>query len=337
MTNQGPGTLVGWLAIGAALAIAYGAPAQSAERCELTAAELNLCAECVRLIGDFGDGAWAGWTPPPLLIAKGNADYLVGHPGPPPEAVLLPEVAIEGRAILRIEGHLVPAPAATSWQVAGVWCVAIPTLDEFQAAIDSALGKGTLLLTAEAYVRAAVHEAFHAYQMETLGGPAAFPSFDEDSSPTSAGALADAEALQPEAAALAQALAAMTRDDAVSAVSRFLNLRAARRALSPVDIAAEEAAEWTEGSARYAETKLWLVAAEAGAPLCATPQATWGIFLSQLSDLRTIPGSPTDLYYVIGAAQAFVLDGLNAAWKLSFLEEVRSLESMLAASLGAGR
>jgi len=318
------------VAVSASLAAAGAGAAEP-----LSAAELELFGECFRLIERFGAEAWAGWTSPPLLVAKGDADYLIGHPAPPPEAVELVGAALGARRVFRIDGHLVPAAAATAWPVAGTWCVAVPVLDELQAAVDLALGEGVIVLTTESYVRATVHEAFHAHQMQTLGGPDGIPSFDEAASAAEHDELADAARLQPEALALALAMTATTREAAAAAAAQFLALRAARRAATLVSARAERSVEWIEGSARYAETRLWLLAGVAGCSACADPERTWAALLEQLWNLTTIPGTARDAYYAVGAAEGFVLDRLGADWKTAVLPGGRALEDLLAAAVGA--
>ena len=73
---------------------------------------------------------------PPLLIRNGSDDFLVGHPHPPDGFAPAAGVQIDGRPVFRRSGHLVPVPAATAWNVAGVWSVAVPERAEFQAAVD---------------------------------------------------------------------------------------------------------------------------------------------------------------------------------------------------------
>lgn len=323
---------VSLLAISVCLAsVSAGAGSAS----NLSACELELFEECFRLIERFGSEAWLGWTAPPLLIAKGDADYLIGHPSPPPEAVELLGAVVGVRHVFRIDGHLVPVVAATAWPVAGTWCVAIAAPDELQAAVDLALGEGVIVLTTESYIRATIHEAFHAHQMETLDGLAKIPSFDEAASAAESGSLGDAALLQREASALAMALTAITREEAASSAAQFLQLRATRRTTSHVSVSAEESAEWIEGSARYAETRLWLLAGEAGHPLCANPEQTWTVFLEQLWNLTAIPGTSRDVYYAIGAAEGFVLDRLGVDWKAAVLPGRRALERLLADAVGA--
>jgi hypothetical protein len=319
------------------VAIAATPEIQAVPSHQLTEADLEAFRQCLGLLDEFGHDVWTAWSAPPLLVAKENLDYLIGHPAAPREAVPLPGVAVSGRDVLSMEGHLVPVPAATAWPVAGIWCVAIPVPDEFQAAVDRVLGEGSIVVTAQAYIRAVVHEAFHAFVMQSIGGPAGIPSFADTgrSPPAGSGVLSDAAALQAEALALASALAATARRDVIAAAGQFLVLRASRRAGSQVDIAAEQTLEWTEGLARYAEIKAWILAGGAGDASRVVPDETWSAFLSQLADLDSMPGATSDLHYVLGAAQAFVLDQLAAEWKPAAMPGCLSLEFLLAEALGA--
>ena len=84
-------------------------------------------------------------------------------------------MTVANQLVYRYAGHLVPVPAATAWEVDGIWSVAVPTREEFQQAIDAQLGKGVVQLDAVNYVRAIVHEAFHAYAITAIQGDVPSP------------------------------------------------------------------------------------------------------------------------------------------------------------------
>jgi hypothetical protein len=124
------------------IALTALSPAQ--ELCApLEAADVARLAEVQLLIARHGSQVWPGWdAPAPLLVRKRECEYLIGHPAPPADYTELEGMRIGGRPVFALEGHLTPAPVATSWLVAGVWSVAIPARADFQAAIDEALGPG---------------------------------------------------------------------------------------------------------------------------------------------------------------------------------------------------
>lgn len=333
-----------------ACSVSQGAQAQDSDPA-LTPREQAHIAEIRHLLASAAGDVWPGWEAhiPPLLLRKGAFDYLIGHPDPPPEFIAVPGLIIENEPVLRREGHLLPVPAATSWQVGDVWSAATPVQDEFQQAIDEAVGEGVIVLDDVAFIRAVVHEAFHAYQMTQTGGMDHMPEFVLqsgdftllDTLSASEQAAFDA-ALSEEGQALAAALAPDASDAAIrAAAAEFLELRAVRRAALPASIAAaERGIEWIEGAARYADTRLML---EAGNPDY-TPSAAitlvypkagdvWEDFSAQLADLSTMPGSRRDWYSAMGAGQLFVLDRLLPGWQGRLLNEGIAAEDLLAEAL----
>ena len=307
-----------------------------------TAPEFAEAAEAWQLLTTYGDQVWPGWGVArlPLLIRSGEFDLLVGHPSPPQGFSLLPGAAVADQPVYRYAGHLVPVPAATAWEVGGVWSVAVPTREEFQQAIDAQLGKGVVQLDAANYVRAIVHEAFHAYAMTVIQGDV--PNFGLD--------IDEAEMIQhllalpdldkqyaTEGQALVNALQSTDQQVARDAAARFLELRRTRRAGQDQEIAAyEQTAEWIEGLARYAEIALMLHASRAAPNQAITYPAAaeiWQPFLDQLAKPAASPDGFRGRYYLLGAGQAFVLDRFLPEWKTQVLNEKQSLETILAQAL----
>ncbi|HTP10809.1 MAG TPA: hypothetical protein VMP08_21295, partial [Anaerolineae bacterium] len=255
------------------------------------APEFAEAAEAWHLLNTIGDQVWPGWGAAriPLLIRSGEYDLLVGHPSPPQEFQLLPDVTVADQPVYRYTGHLVPVPAAAAWKVGDVWSVAVPTREEFQQAIDAQLGKGVVNLDAANYVRAIVHEAFHAYAMTVIQGNV--PNFGAD--------VEDGEMIQlltalpdldkqhaAEGQALVNALQATDMQGTREAAAHFLKLRQVRRTAQDQKIAAyEQTTEWVEGLARYAEIALMLRASQITSDNTITyPSAAevWQPFLDQL-------------------------------------------------------
>ncbi len=315
----------------------------------LTPLELAQIAEIRHVLTTYAADVWPGWASdlPPLLFRKGDFDYLIGHPDPPTDFEPVPDLQLNGEPILRMEGHLTPAPVATAWPVGDVWAATTPVRDEFQATVDEILGAGVVILDDAAFIRAVVHEAFHAYQMNAFGGPEHLPDFTYAGNLAWLDILTDDErlalntALVAEGQALNEALAdGATQEEIQAAITKFLRLRDERRAnLSDEATAFERAVEWTEGAARYSDTHLMLLAGsldyiaspEAAAVDLTYPSAetVWEDFRAQLDDILTIPGDYRDRFYVLGAAQMFILDRLTSNWQLRLWEEGAAVEDLL--------
>ena len=294
-------------------------------------------AETWRLLAAQGNIVWPGWGQalPPLLIRSGEYDYLIGHPAPPAGFTRVADLTVAGQPVYRQSQHLVPVPAATTWDVAGVWSLAAPARAEFQRAIDAQLGQGAIKLDSPGYVRALVHEAFHAYAMTRVQRQV--PNFGADGNEAELiqqlAAVPNSDRLYTaEGAALAQALQAADDDTARAAAVEFLKLRHARRASGDQTVAAyEQTTEWVEGLARYAEVALMQRADRAGKAPFDYPAAAdvWQQFLMDLAQPASGPDGFRGRYYLLGAGQAFLLDRLLPAWKTRVLDERQALEDVL--------
>lgn len=300
----------------------------------LSPLDLTRAAEISRVVNLHGNTVWSGWKAPPQLLCKADADYLIGHPQPPADFKPVADFSVSGQPVYRREGHLIPVPAATAWLVAGVWSLALPTLEEFQQAVDQVLGAGVVKLDDPTYVAAAVHEAFHAFQMTALNRPPMF-GFRGDEGKILANLSSQPNLkrqLVLEGQALRGALEATDLSAVWQGVNHFLELRQIRRFhLSPDVAAYEQALEWSEGLARYAEVSLMrLVAGQQSADdRFVYPTTNWQTFLEQVDDVSQIPGTLRDSYYALGAAQGFVLDRLMDGWKQNAIPGGTSLEQLL--------
>jgi hypothetical protein len=301
----------------------------------------------------MGDQAWPGWgtTPPPLLLRKGDFDYLIGHPAPPQGFEHLADVSIQGQQIYRLRGHLIPRPAATAWAVGDVWSVALPTYEEFQQAITELLGPGAVELDDVSFIRAVVHEAFHAYQFTQMGGMEGLPDFvqavEEGQALDLLAEQADLDAYHTALGkALRSGIEAGDKVEARQAAAQFLALRREWRANQPQEIVIfEQSTEWLEGLARYADTHLSLLASSAGYRAIsllieqelieAYPKSdeTWQSFLDQLADPTQIPGGLRDRYYTFGAGEGLLLDRLMPGWQAQAMPGATALEALLEQAL----
>ena len=297
-------------------------------------AHLVLSREAHHLMEEAGDHAWQGWSEavPPVVVLMGDRHHVIGTPPIDGEW----EQAAPGEwAGPPIDGVGPGVQMADSQPFA-----AMPPVDELQQLIDQAVGSGRITLDPPRYIRFAVHEAFHAFQIATLDGE--LPDFgltgdERELLPELAGAEI-AAGVATEAQAIADGLRAETDTDAVAAAGEFLTLRGERRATMSDDaIALERALEWTEGLARYADIALTEAAAEDYEP---TPEfaamATYppagtasDEHLAWLDDLAAVPGTVRDRYYEVGAGEARLLDRLMPGWHGRALPDAEALESLL--------
>jgi hypothetical protein len=135
-----------------------------------------------------------------------------------------------------------------------------------------------------------------------------------------------------EGQALRGALEASDLSAVWQGVNKFLELRQVRRAqLAPEVAAYEQALEWLEGLARYAEVSLMrrLAGEKSVDDRFVYPTTYWHHFLEQVADVSQIPGSLRETYYALGAAQGFVLDRMMEGWKQNAIPNGASLEQLL--------
>jgi hypothetical protein len=300
----------------------------------LSPLDLARATEISRVVNLHGNTVWLGWKAPPQLLRKADADYLIEHPQPPADFKPVAGINVLGQSVYRREGHLIPVPAATAWPVAGIWSLALPTLEEFQQAVDQVLGVGVVKLDDQTYVAAAVHEAFHAFQMTALNQPPLF-GFRGDEGKMLAD-LSSQPNLKRQLVLEGQALRGALEATELSAVRRgvntFLELRRVRRSQLSPDVAAyEQALEWREGLARYAEVSLMRLVAgqQSGDDRFVYPTTSWQTFLGQVGDVGQIPGTLREAYYALGAAQGFALDRIMDGWKQHAIPDGASLEQLL--------
>jgi hypothetical protein len=290
---------------------------------------------------------WPGWhRVPPLLQRKGGCEFLIGHPSPPPKFARVVGTNVLGRPLYAAAaGTATPGSVASTWKVGAVWVVMLPTRDEFQRTLDRHLGSGAVRLSDTTYMRVLVHEAFHAHQMTlTRGRPPLFGgTLDERQAAAVLGRLGDAESrLAAEGKALRAALASTSLREARRNGAVFAALRDRRRAATrdPQLIAAfERQVEWSEGTARYADLRLILLAGSAGysptpgvqyAPAAGYRQA----FLRQLADPAPRRDGLRGRLEDLGAAEALLLDRLRTGWRREALSGKRSLELLLHEAVG---
>jgi hypothetical protein len=286
---------------------------------------------------------WPGWQAAPLLQRAGSCEYLIGHPAPPTPFRPVAGQEVGGHPVFAAPvGTASPAAAATAWEVAGVWTAAIPTKSVFQRILDRQLGRGVVRLGGTAYLRALVHESFHAYVFSVAGGVPTFGATLDEARATDmlGGPAAAARLLAAEGAALREGIAATTLLGARAAATRFLSLRRARR-LDARDTAGlrpfEQQLEWLEGLPRYADLRLIM---RAGAhDYVPTPGITYPRpaaylhgFLDGLANPAPGPDGLRGHYQDLGAAEALLLDRLAPEWRGTALRRPRPLDDLLDAA-----
>ena len=300
-------------------------------------------------IGDLGPDLWPGWgtTLPPLLLRSKASDYFVGDEPPPAGFDTVEGLTLDGRQVHAKPGHVSSGIGVR--MIGDRLGVVLLPIEPMQALLDEVVGPGVIELDDVQYVRWAVHEAFHIYELEATNDDP--PRFGFDGDETEAVEALEntdgfGEWLGQEAALLSAALASETDVSLRAAVESFLEARAQRRATTRPALAGfEQAVEWTEGLARYTDVRLLQAAGEPSyEPATAfealgarypTPAATWIDATHWLDELSTVPGTIRDQFYESGAAQGYLLDRLMPGWRPRALPGGESLEALLQAGLDA--
>ena len=327
---------------GAALGASVGA--RSAPRCSASPAaqDLRYVREYRHLLKDKADAAWPGWKDvPPLLQRSGRCEFLVGLPSPPKS--FHPTLSTVGgwKVYAAAAGTVTPGPVAATWKVGTTWVAMVPTRAEFQRVVDRQLGRGVISLTDTSYVRALVHEAFHAHQMTTArGSPPAFGgSLEQEDAVALLGPVGAVESrLAGEGRALASALEARSLSAARARARVFAARRADRRRATgdPRGLTAyERQVEWSEGSARYADLRLVLLASGRGYTPTegihyTSAAASRRAFIADLVNPKPRVDGLRGRWEDLGAAEALLLDRLSASWHDDLLTGRSALESLLA-------
>jgi hypothetical protein len=341
-----------WL-LGIALLWATSAAPLVAQGPDLSPDDRAHVAAAQWLIADFGETAWPGFSsPPPILLRTESGEFLIGYASPPAGFAPVPGLEIGGAPVYYTDEPLTPAPIASSWPVEDQWSAALPVRDDFQAILDEMLGENTVTLDQTNHVRVLVHEMFHAYQLNRLGGPQNLPpdlsgpaGMDWLAEITEAAMAALDAAHAREGSALRAALEAETEEGARTLAAEFLRLRQERYASSTADyapdlIAYERSVEWIEGPARFVEVTLIQRAPEIDQPTASAfedPDTLWLEFLDQLAAPGAIPGGIRERYTAMAAGQAFVLDRLLPGWQARVLDDGLAFEDVLAEAIAPSR
>lgn len=301
----------------------------------LSAADKAELTEALRLKAEFSDQVWPGFggSAIPIILYNGSYEFLVGEEKPPDFWQLVKEDDFMGEPYYR---RAAKKPQAFAVSIGARWAGSIGTLDWTNS-------KSPFKITADFHIVALLHEMFHAYQANLA--PVRFARAKAVYASESRYPYKDSEfasAWNREGAALAEALKAKGDAAARSLAQKFLGIRDARRQqanISPDLVAYEVKLEWLEGLAEYVQIKFYELAASSSSESASIrygpglPLFLQGDFIrlerylgQQVGDLR---------FYLIGMAQARLLDRLNPGWKAKAMQDQDKvyLEDLLRAIL----
>ncbi len=284
---------------------------------------------------ETGNHVWPGYANAdiPVILFNGRYEFLIGEINPlePWEAVKGDD--FQGRPYYRREAE---GSQFFALKVNSHWAGSMGTLELMNK-------KGPLRMSPEFHIVLLLHEVFHAFEAEraplrfakalaAYKAEAHYPAKEQDF----------AAAWTSEGSALAQALQAADKAEAEGLARRFLEIREARRkkaGLGPDLLNFEREIEWLEGLAKYAEVRLYELAALQPAhssPVRAKPTLhpilQWD-FVRLERQLGTQEG---DLrFYLSGLAQARLLDRFSPSWKSAVPLDKVYLEDLLRAAVAS--
>lgn len=341
-----------------------------------------LLREALHLRRELGDRVWPGWGEAelPVVVYNGEFIFLVGLRDPSDGWMSattndvrggswepVPTDSFGGRVYYR---QPIPGPGedpqAFAVRVGDRWAASLQTYSRMRIALGERFrdalpwpldrvfpyGLAARLFTGggDGYVTLVAHEGFHAYQgtlaAERLRAAERATRY-ERSYPDGD---AVRQAWHHELGLLASALEAEVEDTARALAGDFLDAREGRREEARMGgelIEYERQREWLEGLAKYAELRIWQVAAE-------SPQYQPLREATELSDFRdytTFPShwsqqlvtmrraersEPGVRFYYSGMAQAFLLDRFRPDWKHTAFTDSVWLETLLESALSGG-
>jgi len=307
-------------------------------QCDGQPVDLIIVKESRQIISDYGNNIWPGFgdSPAPVFLSAGEYDYLVGHPNPPD---IFEEVK-GGDELYRNRGHLLQRPAATTYPVGDVWSVAIPAREKLVEWVRTKIGHSGFQLSEADYLRTLVHESFHAFQMNSLGGPGNLANFgNTDSHREIQEQLRNSKWWEDRIIEvghfLVRSLDAGNLENVREATGRALKLTDSDPSrLTSKILSFEKTIEWLEGTARYAGTMAMIEAKdidhEDGTVADIRPPFELRSDLkNQLTQPLTGPTPIRDRLAAVGAVKAMILDKLYPGWKDGFLENKLGLDELL--------
>lgn len=353
-----------------------GLPSQSQTIEVLSESQKAYLEEALHLRRELGGGLWEGWgeVDIPLIVYNESYAFLIGFPEPPPGWVKVPAGERRGTTweLVADDTFLGEAyyrqplpdptitPEAFTVLVGEQWVATLPTYefmeigfyrdfrDEIPGFIQPVfpyrLVYGLIMGSAEVYIGALNHEAFHAYQGMNNPERLALAEqimFRVQSYPF--GEAAYDASWKEEMELVLAALEASTDDEALNLAQQYLQHRETRRQvhnLSADEVEYERQREWLEGLAKYTELALGSLAGSTSSysPVSAMDdeprfseysraEAYWRQQLTEstASALR----SGDSRFYYSGLVQAALLDRLSPGWRSRVLTSDLALEDLL--------
>lgn len=360
-----------------------GLPVASSNPDLLSSSQKALIAEAYRLQQSLGSQVWPGFGEAriPIIVHNEGYAFLVNSDGQPSDGWRrIPEETPRGGAWLPVVGDdfygevyyrqpLDPqgsTPENFTVMVGEQWAATLFTREYSRIAIRSDFESQApfplnkvipyrlvwkfLLGDSEVYIGGLIHEAFHAFQAETVYNrlDQAEESMHTDTRyPWDDPALA--ESWQQEMDVLVDALRSEDPTRVGSLACQFIQLRDQRREqfeLSAEEISFEREREWLEGLAKYTELTVLRLAQGTGSEKLAPGadaledfSAYAGMedyYWQQVGEVRRLSGRSGDTrFYYTGFAQGALLDRLSPGWQKRAFDEAVYLEDLLRAACPA--
>jgi|GEM_PF-1079767 len=295
-----------------------------------------------KLVNEYGNTIWPGFGEQvtPILLSSGEYDYLFKHPDPPEG---FSKVGGE-TSLYRKKGHLLSRPAATAYPVAGVFSVIIPAREELIAWVQDKMGLPNFEVTQTEYIRAIIHEIFHVYQINSLGGRAGIPNFGlSDSSRDLQSRMLNSSEWKERATAIGKLLSEAVKQKELNLVRENLKRAIQKettstRNLSTDILSFERYVQWLEGTARYVDTRLMMEVSkhEQREKIGIEFQGTSKIKSNLVTQLTSKLSGPTpvrDRLAAFGAAKGLLLDRLYPGWKKGFFRKRKPLAEILSTGI----
>jgi hypothetical protein len=292
-----------------------------------------------QIYGLLGEEVWPGFAAAhiPILLYNDSYDFLLGTATAPDMWETVTGDDVNGQRYFRRKSV---NPTGFAVKVGDQWVGSLACLEKARRDAPPQL---LPLIREDQYAVGVLHEMFHAYQArasEKRFVRAQSVYRTEKSYPFQDKEFADA--WNQEGAALATALDAKTAEATVASVQRFFSLRDARRrsaTFTPAMLDFERELEWLEGLGKYAETRLYELAAKREELAAGNRFRPSPVYWSDGLRLRGQLGAQRgDLrFYLSGSAQARLLDHLAPDWKRRALDENAFLEDLLRKAAGASQ
>ena len=315
--------------------------------------------ESLHLKEKLGDQVWRGWGSAdiPIIVWNRSHEFLVHYSGEvPSDWSEVTDDDLNGQTYFR---RTADNPQNFAVRIGDTWTASIGTkqsadvflIEAFQENLPTPIKQvfpyRFLIQPSETQLGGLLHETFHVYQYQNAPERMAqAESIHRLGDEYEMAAESFSSEWKREAALLADALQAGSRDEKVDLVRQFLDLRDARRTNYQLNgdlIDYERWLEWEEGTAKYIEVAILMQANEA-AGYQALPEIKndpdfkqyqnidqrWSQELFQLR-YQTSPGESR--FYATGMAQAFLLDELTPEWKEDYWMKDIFLEDLLRSAI----